>query len=52
MTEPWWQKTQFRLFLDYHTPDHVDQTQPGSTPSLQKIDPQAIAEAAKSAFGD
>jgi hypothetical protein len=48
MGKSWWHQQQFRLFLDYHTPDHADQTPPGSTPSLQQFDPEAIAEAAGS----
>lgn len=49
MDHHWWQKPQLRLFLDYHTPDHADQTPPGSTPSLQHIDPVSIAKSAKAA---
>jgi hypothetical protein len=38
--------------FDYHTPDHADQAPPDTPVSLQKIDPVAIAEAAKRAGVD
>lgn len=49
MDHYWWQKPHLRLYLDYHTPDHADQTPPGSTPSLQHIDPVSISKSAKAA---
>jgi hypothetical protein len=47
MEASWWHKAKFRLLLDYHTPDHVDQAPPGSLPSLIHLDPKDIAKTAK-----
>ena len=47
MENPWWTEAKYRLFLDYHTPDHADQAPPGSIESLTHLDPEAIAKTAQ-----